>query len=77
MNGSHEFPLSNPQEQGPENTRRKPPREGCENDHQEQPEQHNKALRNNAESSIQTKEVHVDAKSAPHAKQIASREELA
>jgi hypothetical protein len=28
---------SNPQEQGPENTPRKPPREGSENHHQEQP----------------------------------------
>jgi hypothetical protein len=35
--GSHIFPLSNPQEQDPENTPRKPPREGSENHHQEQP----------------------------------------
>jgi hypothetical protein len=34
--GSHEFPPSNPQEQGPENTPRKPPREDFENHHQEQ-----------------------------------------
>jgi hypothetical protein len=34
---SHIFPPSNPQEQGPENTQRKPPREGSENHHQEQP----------------------------------------
>jgi hypothetical protein len=34
--GSHEFPPSNPQEQGPENTPRKPPREGSENHHKEQ-----------------------------------------
>jgi hypothetical protein len=34
---SHIFPPSNPQEQGPENTPRKPPREGSENHHQEQP----------------------------------------
>jgi hypothetical protein len=37
MKGSHEFPPSNPQEQGPENTRRKPPKKGSENHHQEQP----------------------------------------
>jgi hypothetical protein len=37
MKGSHEFPPSNSQEQGPENTPRKPPREGSENHHQEQP----------------------------------------
>jgi hypothetical protein len=36
-NGSHEFPPSNPQEKGPENTPKKPPREGSENHHQEQP----------------------------------------
>jgi hypothetical protein len=36
-NGSHKFPPSNPQEQGPENTPRKPLREGSENHHQEQP----------------------------------------
>jgi hypothetical protein len=36
MKGSHEFPPSNPQEQGPENTPRKPPIESSENHHQEQ-----------------------------------------
>jgi hypothetical protein len=35
--GSHKFPPSNPQEQGPKNTPRKPPREGSEKHHQEQP----------------------------------------
>jgi hypothetical protein len=35
--GSHKFPPTNPQEQGPENNPRKPPREGSENHHQEQP----------------------------------------
>jgi hypothetical protein len=35
--GSHKFPPKNPQEQGPENTPRKPPREGSEKHHQEQP----------------------------------------
>jgi hypothetical protein len=34
---SHKFPPSNPQEQGPENTLRKTPREGSENHHREQP----------------------------------------
>jgi hypothetical protein len=34
---SHEFPPSNPQELGPENTPRKPPREGYENHHKKQP----------------------------------------
>jgi hypothetical protein len=35
--GSHKFPPSDPQEQGPENTPRKPPRESSENHHREQP----------------------------------------
>jgi hypothetical protein len=35
--GSHKFPPSDPQEQGPENTPRKRPREGSENHHLEQP----------------------------------------
>jgi hypothetical protein len=34
---SHKFPTSNRQEQGPENTPIKTPREGSENHHQEQP----------------------------------------
>jgi hypothetical protein len=36
MKGSHKFPLSNPQEQGPENTPRESTREGSENYHKEQ-----------------------------------------
>jgi hypothetical protein len=35
--GSHKFPPSNPQEQGPENNPKKSPRKGSENHHQEQP----------------------------------------
>jgi hypothetical protein len=34
--GSHKFPPSKTQVQGPENTSRKPPREGSKNHHQEQ-----------------------------------------
>jgi hypothetical protein len=34
--GSHIFPPSNPQDQGPENTPIKPPRDGSENHHQKQ-----------------------------------------
>jgi hypothetical protein len=34
--GPHIFPPSNSHDQGPENTPRKPPREGSENHHQEQ-----------------------------------------
>jgi hypothetical protein len=36
LKGSHIHPLSNPQEQGPENAPRNPPREDSENHHQEQ-----------------------------------------
>jgi hypothetical protein len=35
--GSHKFPPSNPQEQGPENSPRESTREGSENHHQEKP----------------------------------------
>jgi hypothetical protein len=55
---SHKFPPSNPQEKGPENNPRKAPREDSENHHQEQPGQHNKALRNHDESSIHATKVH-------------------
>jgi hypothetical protein len=59
--GSHESLPSNPQKQGPENTLRKPPREGSENHHQ----QHNEALRNHTESSIYTKKVHTRSSLPP------------
>jgi hypothetical protein len=35
--GSHKFPPSNPQEQVPENNPKKTPKEGFENNHEEQP----------------------------------------
>jgi hypothetical protein len=63
--GSHKFPPTNPQEQGPENTPRKPRKEGTENHHQEQLEQHNKALRNHAKSSIHNKKVHTRSSLPP------------
>jgi hypothetical protein len=64
--GSHKFPPSNPQEQVPENT--------PEKKHQERApkittkknwEQHNKALRNYAESSIQDTKVHTRSSLPP------------
>jgi hypothetical protein len=64
--GSHGFPPSNPQEQCPENTPRKPPREGSEITTKNNREQHNKALRNHAESSIHTKEVHTRSSLQPN-----------
>jgi hypothetical protein len=62
-NGSHKFPPSNPQEKGVENTPRKTPREGSENHHNR--EQHSKALRNHAESSIHAKTVHTRSSLPP------------
>jgi hypothetical protein len=55
--GSHKFPPSNPQEKGPENNPKKSQREGSENHHQEQPEQHIQTLMNHAESSIHATKV--------------------
>jgi hypothetical protein len=60
--GSHKFPPSNPQEKGPENNPRKTPRKGSENHHQEQ---HNKALRNHAGSSIHATKVHTRSSLPP------------
>jgi hypothetical protein len=62
---SHKFPPTNPQEQGPENTTRKPQREGSKITTMNNWEQHNKALRNHAESSIHTKEVHTRSSLPP------------
>jgi hypothetical protein len=63
--GSHEFPPSNPQEQDPkthrENHQERAPKITTKNNW----EQHNKALRNHAESSIHTKEVHTRSSVPP------------
>jgi hypothetical protein len=55
--GSHKFPPSNPQEQGPENTPRKHQERAPKITTKNNREQHNKALRNHAESSIHTTKV--------------------
>jgi hypothetical protein len=55
--GSHTFPPSNPQENGPENNPRKTPR-APKITTKNNREQHNKALRNHAESSIHATKVH-------------------
>jgi hypothetical protein len=60
---SHEFPPSNPQEQGPENTPRIPPR--APKITTKNNREHNKALRNHVESSIHTKEVHTRSSLPP------------
>jgi hypothetical protein len=64
--GSHKFPPTNLQEQGLENTPRKPPREGPKITTKNNREQHNKALRNHAESSIQATKVHTRSSLPPH-----------
>jgi hypothetical protein len=63
--GSHKFPPSNPQEQGPENTPRKPPREGCKNHHQEQSGATQQSLEEPHRSSIHTEEVHTRSSLPP------------
>jgi hypothetical protein len=65
MKGSHEFPPSNPQEQGPENTPRKHQERALKITTKNNREQHNKALRNHAESSIHTKKVHTRSSLLP------------
>jgi hypothetical protein len=66
MKGSHKFPPSNPQEQGPENTPRKPPRERAPKiTTKNNRGQHNKALRNHAESSIHATKVHTRSSLPP------------
>jgi hypothetical protein len=56
--GSHEFPPSNPHR---ENHQERAPKITTKNNR----EQHNKALRNHAESSIHTKEVHTRSSLPP------------
>jgi hypothetical protein len=63
--GSHIFPPSNPQEQSPKNTpkihQERAPTITTKNER----EQHIQALRNHAESSIHTKEVHTRSSLPP------------
>jgi hypothetical protein len=65
MKGSHIHPLPNPQEQGsenaPQNHQERAPKITTKNKR----EQHNQALRNHAESSIHTKEVHTRSSLPP------------
>jgi hypothetical protein len=70
---SHKFPPSNPQEQGPENTLRKPPREGPKITTKNNREQHNKTLRNHAESSIHTTKVHTRSSLTPDHPTLSTR----
>jgi hypothetical protein len=63
--GSYKFPPSNPQEKGPENNPRKTPRKGSEITTKKNREQHNKALRNHAESSIHATKVHTRSSLPP------------
>jgi hypothetical protein len=63
--GSHEFPSSNPQEQGPKTHRENHQERALKITTKNNREQHNKALRNHAESSIHTKEVHTKSSLPP------------
>jgi hypothetical protein len=65
MKGSHEFPPSNLQEKGLENTPRKPPREGSKNHHQEQPGTTQQSVEKPRKSSIHTKKVHTRSSFPP------------
>jgi hypothetical protein len=62
---SHEFPPSNPQDQGPENTPKNDKERAPNITTEHNREQHNKALRNHAESSIHTKKVHTRSSLPP------------
>jgi hypothetical protein len=59
--GSHKFPSPNSQEQGLENTQENHQERAPKLTTKNNREQHNKALRNHAESSIHTKKVHTRA----------------
>jgi hypothetical protein len=63
--GSHKFPPSNPQEQGLENTQENHQKRAPKITTKNNREQHNKALRNHAESPIHTKEVHTRSSLPP------------
>jgi hypothetical protein len=63
--GSHKFPPSNSQEKGPENNPRKTPKRALKITTKNNREQHNKALRNHAESSIHTTKVHTRSSLLP------------
>jgi hypothetical protein len=63
--GSHKFPPTNPQEQGSENPQENHQERALKITTKNNREQHNKALRNHAESSIQTKEVHTRSSLPP------------
>jgi hypothetical protein len=62
---SHKLPPSNPQEQGLENTQENHQERSLKITTKNNREQHNKALRNHAESSIHTKEVHTRSSLPP------------
>jgi hypothetical protein len=63
--GSHEFSPSNPEEQGPENTQENHQERDKKITTKNNREQHNKALRNHAESSIPITKVHTRSSLLP------------
>jgi hypothetical protein len=62
---SHKFPPSNPQEKGPENNPTKHKERAPKITTKSNWEQHNKALRNHAESSIRATKVHTRSSLPP------------
>jgi hypothetical protein len=65
MKGSHIHPPPNPQEEGPKNTPRIHQERAPKITTKNKREQHNQALRNHAESSIHTKEIHTRSSLPP------------
>jgi hypothetical protein len=63
--GSHKFPPTNPQEQGPENTQENHQERAPKITTKNNREQRNKALRNHAVSSIHTTKVHTRSSLPP------------
>jgi hypothetical protein len=65
MKGSHEFPPSNHKSKVPKTHREKQQERGPKITTKNNREQHNKILRNHAESSIHTEEVHTRSSLPP------------
>jgi hypothetical protein len=72
-NGSHKFPPSNPQEQGPKNTPRISTREAPKMTTKNNREQHIQTLRNHVESSIHATKVHTRSSLPPNHPTLSTR----
>jgi hypothetical protein len=71
--GSHKFPPSNPQEQGPENTPRESTTESSENHPKNNREQYIQTLRNHVESSIHATKVYTRPSLPPDHPNLSTR----